>query len=80
MEQRWTGAGRPVRRLVRGGAGLSGGSDHESGEEQRCEVWRSAVVSTASRTKPAQIPDSALRGDSGYLDIDPSFCLKETIC
>lgn len=47
IEERWTGAGRPVRGPVRGGTGPSWGRDCEFGEEQRCKVQRRAVVSTA---------------------------------
>lgn len=58
----WTREGqeaeRPVRILVRGGAGLSRGRDCECGEEQGHDDQKGAVVSAILRTKVAQMPVS----------------------
>lgn len=55
-------AGRPVRRLVRGGTGQGRGTDSEYGEEQGHEDQRGVVASAILRTKLAQMPALALKG------------------
>ena len=58
-------AERSVRRLVRSGAGLSWGRDHDVAEEQR--LWRpeKAVVNTL-RIKPAQVQELVPRGSLAF--------------
>lgn len=65
MGSDWTRAERPVRRLGRGGAGLSGGRARECGEEQEPTGW--GWGQCPLRTRVAQMPVST-EGNFGCLD------------